>query len=817
MRPSRAACSRPIRSSDRCGQALKADFKDSFQPGLQNSGKIIIGEQGLKFQQFGMTSSDLEFIASRKFQLEEIGRIFRIPMHMIGELTRATNNNIAQQAQEYINYTLTGYTNRWQDKMSQCFGLRKAGRALDRFDYRALTGRHDLAHQQLAHDGDVDDGQAGRGAHRSRPRSGGRRGRQAALPAEHGGGGSQSTGTTGDGGGRRPAINRRLRATMMKMIDIAEFRAREVGKKHDRPRSPFASGAAQPIRSRQDDARVVSFVFSDNSVDRYGDTIDARGWVLDNYNANPSRCSATMPARSRTSSAGAQRPRRRPAPDRRHRVRRRLGQSDRGSRLPDGQGRISQDRERRLRSRSSGIAVKDKAGRRRRLQKAGAARDQHRADPGESECAGAGQGRRHRCRSARPGARGEDLEEGPLRGFVPRQLLSELGYLEDIVEWEAEYEGDGSAVPQMLTDAMKLLGQALVAMTVEEVAELLGEEDGADPVIIVDDPMMMEEFTPAQKAFIALARGLQAKPAAIVTKDALTADELVALRALVAPALKAGKVLSAANAKTLGDAHEMITKGCTMIKDMMEKLAELRRKLGVAIDELNTDAVINDAAAYATKETEIADLRGKIDRAEKAQAAAAALARPVGGGDAAGEVDEQRTCRAWSPKPARSAGAKAARSSISTIASRSPARASASRSTAASTFRSFGEQLQAIFGSTMPRKGTNSDSRLVRAPTGAGEVDPTGGGFLVQVDFIASIFMLAHEMGDILPASTRSRSAPTLERPEDPRRRRDQPRHRLALGRRPVELGGRGRRRDESRPKFRLVEFDLKKLISKMT
>ncbi|MCL8382481.1 phage major capsid protein [Xanthobacter aminoxidans] len=35
------------------------------------------------------------------------------------------------------------------------------------------------------------------------------------------------------------------------------------------------------------DSRVVSFVFSDNSVDRYGDTIDQRGWVLDSYRANP--------------------------------------------------------------------------------------------------------------------------------------------------------------------------------------------------------------------------------------------------------------------------------------------------------------------------------------------------------------------------------------------------------------------------------------------------------------------------------------------------------------------------------------------------
>src|SRR4051812_32981231 len=35
------------------------------------------------------------------------------------------------------------------------------------------------------------------------------------------------------------------------------------------------------------ESRVMTFIFSDGSVDRYGDTIDARGWVLDNFNANP--------------------------------------------------------------------------------------------------------------------------------------------------------------------------------------------------------------------------------------------------------------------------------------------------------------------------------------------------------------------------------------------------------------------------------------------------------------------------------------------------------------------------------------------------
>lgn len=56
------------------------------------------------------------------------------------------------------------------------------------------------------------------------------------------------------------------------------------------------------------------------------------------------------------------------------------------------------------------------------------------------------------------------------------ELLNSLGYLEECVQWEAQYEGDDSPVPEMLAAAMRQLGAALVAMTAEEVAELLAEE-----------------------------------------------------------------------------------------------------------------------------------------------------------------------------------------------------------------------------------------------------------------------------------------------------------------------------------------------------
>lgn len=116
---------------------LAEDFKQ-HAAGLNNSGKILVGEQGLKFLPFDMTAADIEFIASRQFQLQEVARIFRIPPHMIGELSRSTNNNIAQQAQEYINYTLTGYTNRWRAKLASHFGLKREGISVE-FDFSDLT------------------------------------------------------------------------------------------------------------------------------------------------------------------------------------------------------------------------------------------------------------------------------------------------------------------------------------------------------------------------------------------------------------------------------------------------------------------------------------------------------------------------------------------------------------------------------------------------------------------------------------------------------------------------------------------------------
>lgn len=271
----------------------------------------------------------------------------------------------------------------------------------------------------------------------------------------------------------------------------------------------------------------------------------------------------------------------------------------------------------------------------------------------------------------------------------------------------------------------------------------------------------------------------------------------------------------------------------------MDKLSELRRKLGALTDELNTDAIINDAVAYAAKEAEIVAMEATIERAKAAQIRSAGLARPTN--LEAGHGVES-TAQEWSP-PARNFGVAEtiqnggwgskkgsageqfnsylARARAELRSAQDPAHRFAIDPT--KHFRTFGEQLIAVYknkveGVTDPRlvRSNGVEDRFTRAPSGASEVDPTGGGFLIQTDFSTAIWMLAHDMGEILgrvnkiPISANSNGLKIPGVDETSR----------LTGSR---WGGvqsywvaEGTSVTNSKPTFRLIEFDLKKLMSVM-
>lgn len=108
--------------TDESAKRMAESWK-TLHSGLYNAGKVAILEAGLKWQALSMTSQDMEFISSRAFQLAEIARVFRVPLHMLGEVSRSTGNSITQQAQEYLNYSLSTWIHLWEQRIGFTFGL----------------------------------------------------------------------------------------------------------------------------------------------------------------------------------------------------------------------------------------------------------------------------------------------------------------------------------------------------------------------------------------------------------------------------------------------------------------------------------------------------------------------------------------------------------------------------------------------------------------------------------------------------------------------------------------------------------------------
>ncbi|RBP03816.1 HK97 family phage major capsid protein [Roseiarcus fermentans] len=257
----------------------------------------------------------------------------------------------------------------------------------------------------------------------------------------------------------------------------------------------------------------------------------------------------------------------------------------------------------------------------------------------------------------------------------------------------------------------------------------------------------------------------------------------------------------------------------------MDKLAELRRKLGALTDDLNSAEILADGKAFDAKEAEIVAVEAEIRRVEAARARSASLAQPVSA--AAAEPDPNLAARAaqgFNLRAFNGGGECLSPANYNPVIGRQfESYVRSARAEAASLgltakdlpFKSFGEQLQAIARSTLATKaGGTADPRLVRAPTGASEVDPTGGGFLAQVDFQQAVFMLAHDMGEILsrvnkiPISAEANGLKINAVDETSR----------ATGSRWGGVQsywvGEGTQPSSSKPKFRRAEFDLKKLFS---
>jgi hypothetical protein len=97
---------------------LRAQWAENYA-GWRNAGKPLILESGMKAKAIGMSNADAQFLESRKAQVAEIARWFRVPPHMVGDLDRATFSNIEHQSIEFVTQTIRPWLVRLEQSMAR--------------------------------------------------------------------------------------------------------------------------------------------------------------------------------------------------------------------------------------------------------------------------------------------------------------------------------------------------------------------------------------------------------------------------------------------------------------------------------------------------------------------------------------------------------------------------------------------------------------------------------------------------------------------------------------------------------------------------
>lgn len=363
------------------------------------------------------------------------------------------------------------------------------------------------------------------------------------------------------------------------IVDIADFHA-ALGRGED-VRGAVRLAPTAEISAAE--GRVVTFVFSDATVDRYGDTIDQRGWVLDKFRSNPvvlfghdDKTAANVVGK---------------AANVRVEGNQLMGDIEFAPATVNPQAEVVYQLVKGgyLNSVSVGFQPIDWALSKDKSRPGGVDfKKQELLEISivpipananalvQAKAAGIDVDRVAMLLNARPAAKMQ--AKGLYEVSWLACLLMDLAWLEEMVEWEAEYEGDGSPVPMMLTDAVNQLGQTLVSMTVEEVTELLAEEG-------------------QEKRFSGLLKKALKVRAAPFDPAEMAAGERVLTDAQVQ---RAGKTISSATEAEIRAVHDLLSQGCERLMRMVAPAEDAEEEEPESEDE-NEDQAKAKAIAEALR------------------------------------------------------------------------------------------------------------------------------------------------------------------------------------------------------------------------
>lgn len=105
----------PLKNPER----IRAAWQKAYG-GSSSAGKTAVLEEDMKYQRLSMPNNEAQFLETRKFQVDEICRIFRVPPHLVGDLEHATFSNIEHQSIDFAMYSISPWLKRMEQQFDSC-------------------------------------------------------------------------------------------------------------------------------------------------------------------------------------------------------------------------------------------------------------------------------------------------------------------------------------------------------------------------------------------------------------------------------------------------------------------------------------------------------------------------------------------------------------------------------------------------------------------------------------------------------------------------------------------------------------------------
>jgi HK97 family phage portal protein len=100
----------PGRLREQSEESIRDKFKKQYE-GLSNSHRLMLLEEGMKFERVGLPPEDAQYLESRRFSIYDICRIYSVPAFMVQETEKSTSfgTGIEEMNLGMITYTMRPY------------------------------------------------------------------------------------------------------------------------------------------------------------------------------------------------------------------------------------------------------------------------------------------------------------------------------------------------------------------------------------------------------------------------------------------------------------------------------------------------------------------------------------------------------------------------------------------------------------------------------------------------------------------------------------------------------------------------------------